>query len=403
MKHALPSDAEGPPTDAVPKRTLAIVEPRLGLGRGHYDELANAIVAGWGHSRGPISIRASSAAAPIVEALGDSIATLDPLPASSWAAEARACAAAAANGSHVLVMTASGKHALALSAGTMTRNHLERIDLLFHWPLRRFADRALHRCSRSARRHARALATTEPIAEDLRRLGWRSVQRIDYPVIAPPPPQPTPFRHVLMAGALRFNKGLAVLAELVERWSIRGAEIPLLLQSSTKHAHRHGRREAPLLRRIEAAGYPHLEEQGGDLDRDRYLANFRGAITLAAYDPRTFAGQVSGVALDALLSGSPIVASEGTEPAELVREFGAGTVVPFGDVEAIDSALADLATRWDRFACRTRAAAGVLAARHHPSHFAAVLARSGRGVRSHARAADDPACGSRLPPVSPAP
>lgn len=398
MKHALHDDPMAPATEAPSSRGLALVEPRLGLGRGHYDELANAIVAGWGHSRGPISIRASAAAAPIVEAWGDSIATLDPLPASSWAAEARACEAAAADGSHVLVMTASGKHAIALSAGTVARNHLEQIDLLFHWPLRRFADRALHRCSRSARRHARALATTEPIAEDLRRLGWRRVQRIDYPVIAPPPPQPTPFRHVLMAGALRFNKGLAVLAELVERWSIRGAEIPLLLQSSTKHAHRHGRREAPLLRRIEAAGYPHLEEQGGDLDRDRYLANFRGAITLAAYDPETFAGQVSGVALDALLSGSPIVASEGTEPAELVREFGAGTVVPFGDVETIDRAVASIADRWGHFASRARAAAESLAERHRPARFAAMLGGSDRDIRDIFRRQEVPSPGVDCPP-----
>ena len=374
MKHDHLSDSPVSPTDVVSNPGLAIVEPRLGLGRGHYDELAKAIVAGWSPARGPISIAASPAAAPLVETWGESIASLDPLPASSWIAEARACGAAAAKGSRVLVMTATGKHALALSVGAVERSLLSRIDLLFHWPVRRLAERAMHRAARSARRRARALATTEAIADDLRRLGWRRVQRIDYPVVAPPPPPVTPFRHVLMAGALRFNKGLETLAALVERWSRDGAEIPLRLQSSTKHAHRHGRREAPLLRRIEGAAYPHLAEQDGGLDRDRYLANFRGAITLAAYDPATFAGQVSGVALDALLSGSPIVASEGTEPAELVREFGAGEVVPFGDVDAIDQAIAGIVNRWQHFGSRALAAAGALADRHRPERVAAILA-----------------------------
>jgi glycosyltransferase involved in cell wall biosynthesis len=176
-----------------------------------------------------------------------------------------------------------------------------------------------------------------------------------------------------MAGALRFNKGLAVLAELVERWSRRGAEIPLLLQASTKHANRHGSREAPLLRRIEAAAYRPLREQSGSLDRDRYLANFRGAITLAAYEPATFAGQVSGVAIDALMSGSPIVASEGTEPARLVEEFGAGVVVPFGDAEALDHAIEAMLRDRHRFFAEARAAGEILARRHDPSRLARML------------------------------
>lgn len=374
MTHGLTSKPGVLPAKASSSRGLAIVEPRLGLGRGHYEELAKAIVAGWGSSRGPVSIHASPSAASLVEAWGDSVARLDPLPASSILAEARVCAAAAACGARVLVMTATGKHALALSIGPVERDRLEQIDLLFHWPVRRVADRLMHRAAHAVRRRARALATTETIAEDLRRLGWARVRRIDYPVIAPPRPEAAPFRHVLMAGALRFNKGLAVLAELVERWSRDGETNPLLLQSSTKYAHGHGRREAPLLRRIEAAGYPHLAEQDGGLDRDRYLANFRGAITLAAYDPATFAGQVSGVALDALLSGSPIVASEGTEPAELVREFGAGEAVPFGDVEAIDQAIAGIVDRWQHFGSRALAAAGALADRHRPERVAAILA-----------------------------
>lgn len=368
MTHAPPSVPSGSGL-----RRLAIVEPRLGLGRGHYDELAKAIVAGWGSSRGPIAIHASTAATPLVESWNDSIARLDPRPVSSILAEARVCSAEVASGSHVLVMTASGKHALALSAASGPQDRLEAIDLLFHWPVRRIADRMLHRASRAARRQARALATTEAIADDLRRLGWRRVRRIDYPVIAPPPPEATPFRHVLMAGALRFNKGLAAMTALVERWSRSDVAIPLLLQSSTKHAHRHGRREAPLLRRIEAAQYRHLEAQDGGLDRERYRANFRGAITLAAYDPRTFGGQVSGVALDALLGGSPIVASEGTEPAELVREFEAGKVVPFGDVQALHDAIEAIRRDWDLHSSRAREAARALMRRHHPSRLAETL------------------------------
>jgi hypothetical protein len=358
----------------VPRWTL--IEPRLGLGRGHYDELLRAIILGLDHQVGAIGVVATQAASPVLRAWSSEVATLnaEPLEASSIRAEIAAIRTRSGLASQrCLVATANGRHAALLSVLGGGRAQLTRASLFFHWPVRHRMDRMFHAIATRARAECAALAPTDAIADDLDRLGWRRVRRIDYPVIAPPPPTPTEFSHVLMAGALRFNKGLAVLAELVERWARRGDEIPLLLQASTKHANRHGRREAPLLRRIEAAGYPHLREQSGGLDRDRYLANFRGAITLAAYEPATFAGQISGVALDALMSGSPIVASEGTEPAALVREFGAGVVVVFGDADSIDQALAMIISRWNHYSLQAREAAAILAKRHDPLRFAGQL------------------------------
>jgi len=131
-----------------------------------------------------------------------------------------------------------------------------------------------------------------------------------------------------------------------------------------------GATEAPFLRRIKAADYPHVRAQAGGLDRNHYIANFRGAITLAAYEPATFAGQVSGVALDALMSGSPIVASEGTEPAELVREFGVGVVVRFGEADSLDAAVTMIISRWHHYSPLAREAAAILARRHDPLRLA---------------------------------
>ncbi len=351
---------------------LVLIEPRVGKGRGHYDELADAVLVGFAeHTRSAVMVGglAEPPTGWSATSLGMDLAWIRH-GAPGARSEREACGLAGTAG-HALILTARAAHALALARPGLPRELLERTSLLFHWPPRSAFERCLHRVAARARRHCLALATTDAVLDSLRAVGWRRVRRIAYPVIAPPTPQATSFRHVLMAGSLRFNKGLADLAALIERWSARGEATPILLQSSTKHPSRHGRREGPLLRRIEAAGYPLLREHEGTLDRAAYRGNFRGAITLAAYDPRTFGGQVSGVALDAILSGSPIVASEDTEPAKLVREFGCGVVVRFGDVASLDEAVRSSRDDWESLSARARTAAATLASRHHPGSFVA--------------------------------
>lgn len=349
-----------------------LIEPRLAGGRGHYAELARAIVAGLSERTDEVEVVSAPGAATVCGRL----ATDSGRPRIAW--QERPLGSALAEVASLrrsdpprrpLLLTARGTHAAACSMPGSTGDSLERGALLFHWRPRDLLDRVLHRAASPARRRMLALATTEEVAASLRALGWRRVRPIAYPILAPPPPAAAPWSHVLMAGSLRFNKGLAPLVELAERWASDRAEIPLLVQSSTKHADRHGRREGPLLARLEHSGHHGLRSEPAPLDRATYLGNFRGAITLVAYDPATFAGQVSGVALDALLSGSPIVASEGTASASLVREFGAGEVVAFGDAAALDRAIRRLVERWADASTAARRAASELAVRHDPRRF----------------------------------
>lgn len=368
-----------------------LVEPRLAGGRGHYAELARAIVAGLSDRAEEVEI----VSAPGAAATCGGLAPDGGRPRIAW--QERPLVSALAEVETLrrsdprcrpLLLTARGIHAAACSMPGSSGDALERSAILFHWRPGDLLDRVLHRAAASARRRVLALATTEEVAASLRALGWRRVRAIDYPILAPPPPAAAPWSHVLMAGSLRFNKGLASLVALAERWSRDRAEIPLLVQSSTKHAGRHGRREAPLLARLERSGHRGLRCDPAPLDRAAYLGNFRGAITLVAYDPATFAGQVSGVALDAVLSGSPIVASEGTEPASLVREFGAGEVVAFGDADALDRAIRRLIERWEDASAAARRAAAVLAARHDPRRFVEAWLSGVGGLKP--RASSDP-------------
>lgn len=351
-----------------------ILEPRLRSSAGHYAELIRAIVHGSSSvKRVSIAIPADSmelgrrlnaadGRGPIVEPILFS--------GRSAAAEAGFAIDAARQGRHVLILTAKGVHTTTLSLCRAGGPTLEAVSLLFHWPARTIGERTLHRLGVRARRHCLALATTSSVAHSLRSLGWRRVREIAYPMLSSDtPPAPTEFSHVLLAGPIRANKGLRAVAELIERWAARDIATPILLQSTPKHGARHGHRERECMRRIESSRCPGLQLDPAAEDRARYLRRYSGAITLVAYDPSVFADQVSGVSLDALLCGSPIIASEGTRSAELVREFDAGKVVPFDDAEAIDEAIHRIRDDWDRHSAAARTASRVLSARHDPALF----------------------------------
>jgi glycosyltransferase involved in cell wall biosynthesis len=57
---------------------------------------------------------------------------------------------------------------------------------------------------------------------------------------------------------------------------------------------------------------------------EAYAANFPGAICLQPYDRAEFRDRVSGVTLDALAHGCPIVATARTWSAAVIEPFGAG-------------------------------------------------------------------------------
>lgn len=355
-------------TDAV------IIEPRLRGPAGHYLELARAIVAGADHgSRFTLAVASAGLAhCDALRPTDDRGIVVDTVPFDrvSIGAEAALAVSHAENGRSCLLLTAKGAHAFALSLTRATGEPLSRIALLFHWPSRSFSDRAMHAFGVAARRHCLALATTHSVGASLRSLGWQRVREVPYPMLALETSEDVAsFSHVLLAGPLRTNKGLEAVARLIKRWSQSGGRLPIRMHTTPKRGVRHGRREQILLDKIVEAGCPGVEFRPNPEDRCGYISQFRGAITLVAYDPKVFADQVSGVSLDAILNGSPIVATEGMLAAELVQEFGCGEVVRFGDTEQLDAAIARIATNWEHYSRAVEVARRVIRDRHSSRHF----------------------------------
>jgi len=352
-------------------KRLLIIEPNLRTLGGHYAEFVRAL--GMRAEGLPIDVFAHPDAdgllgeMPGVSPCRDGLRSVAPL--TEW----RMIRRAVAGENPFLVLTADGRHAAAVSlAAALTGRTPDNARLYFHWIPSGLQDTVLHRLSTSTRKHAVAVVPTEAIAQALREAGWRRVTQAPYPAIGPvDPPTPLPFARVLVAGAARANKGLDLVVGLAERWAREGRSIPLQVQASTKHALRHGRREVALVEALLASGYGGLMADDRAPERAEYSARFRGSLVLAPYERERFAHAVSGVVLDALLNGAPVVATRGTWPGSQVERFGAGVTIGERTPEALSDAIDTVLADWSAYAERACLAAITLAREHDPRHLLA--------------------------------
>jgi glycosyltransferase involved in cell wall biosynthesis len=189
-------------------------------------------------------------------------------------------------------------------------------------------------------------APTETICAPFRAAGFKHARVVPYPITpaagAQVPGAAPAFRHVLFAGAARADKGFAEVVNFVELLAKANGDIPVCLQTSAQHYDKVDAATAASLERLEAIRYPHLVRHPASLSAAEYQALFRGAICLQLYSRSDFADRISGVTLDALSHGSPIVALSGTWMARVVEEFGAGVVLEDPAPEALREAVARL-------------------------------------------------------------
>lgn len=172
------------------------------------------------------------------------------------------------------------------------------------------------------------------------------------------------FRHLVVAGAARLDKGFDHVVDLVLEMQRRGTTIPIVVQASLEERHRDDQALAQQITRLRAANYPALTILDSTLTREQYLDLFEGGIALQPYRAADFEDRVSGVTLDALAAGCPLVVTEGTWMAKLARRFDAGVVTSdlsgVGLLRAAERVLADRA----RYAASALAASRPLAEEH---------------------------------------
>lgn len=221
------------------------------------------------------------------------------------------------------------------------------------------------------------LAPTPTVADVFARCGFARSAVVPYPTASPAAVAqgPAPFRHLLFAGAAREDKGFSHVVALIERLAAQGADLPVTLQTSTEA---HDRRDAATraaLARLAAIRYPPLRACPETLERAAYAELFRGAVCVQPYDPREFADRVSGVTLDALQAGAPVVATPGTWIARVVERFGAGVVAASPAPEHLHEAVERVRGDHARYQEQALRAGHALRAEHDGRHLLEALTR----------------------------
>ncbi len=174
------------------------------------------------------------------------------------------------------------------------------------------------------------LAPTPTIVNVFEEAGFDNTHIIPYPIAAQNPAnvvEHKEFLGLLYAGAARQDKGISHTVDLLEHMNNLGLKIPFKLQNSANH---HGEYDAATkadMQRLDKINYPYLQCVSETLNAKQYANQFPGMICVQLYDSNIFADRVSGVTLDALSAGSPIVTTAGSWVARMVQRFNAGVVV----------------------------------------------------------------------------
>jgi len=189
-------------------------------------------------------------------------------------------------------------------------------------------------------------APTASVCEEFRAAGFTHIKQVPYPITPLVSEMSSSgaqgFRHVVFAGAARCDKGFDNVVDFVELLAGAGRDIPVSLQTSGQHYDKIDEATSASLARLDRLEYPPLKCYSDTMPYADYCALLSGAICLQLYSQQDFADRVSGVTLDALSMGSPVVTLEGTWIARVVSEFDAGLVLESPAPDAVLAAVSQI-------------------------------------------------------------
>ena len=268
-----------------------------------------------------------------------------------------------ANNGKLFISTAGLTDLVLLNWASKEKISKGKVYLYFHWL--NSSEKKIARLRKIARKQPNLviLGPTPSVIKTFRETGFENVRIVPYPISVQTQHGKTKhnsFTGLLYAGAARQDKGISDVVNLVEYMNRLGLQIPFRLQNSPDHRGKYDEITKAEIQRLEKIPYPHLRLFPETLKQDEYAELFAGAICVQLYNADLFADRISGVTLDALSAGSPIVATSGTWTARMVQRFDAGKIIDSTGPEKTLSAIQEIISDYPRYSKNAYAAGLVL-------------------------------------------
>ncbi len=263
----------------------------------------------------------------------------------------------------ILVSTAGSSDVVTAHWAATGQIPPNKLFLFVHWLGGKAGKAGLWSAMARQQPHIEILTPTASVADFFRSCGFPTTV-VPYPIEGPPEhsstaPRAAPqaFKHLLVAGGARLDKGLVQIVDLVREMERCGLNLPLVVQTSSEQRHPNDPALAAALESLRNSAYAGLTLREDTLSPADYRALFDGAVTLQPYNLADFKDRVSGVTLDALGAGSPVVVTDGTWMAALVRRFDAGVATADLSAQGLLQAISKVLADHPSYAARARAAA----------------------------------------------
>jgi hypothetical protein len=255
-----------------------------------------------------------------------------------------------------------------VSRGKIARG---KVYLYFHWL--NISDKKLAYLRKMARKqpYLMILGPTPSVINIFREAGFENARIVPYPISEQTrhsKVKHSDFTGLLYAGAARQDKGISYVVDLVEYMYKLGLQIPFRLQNSPDHRGKYDAVTKAEIQRLEKIPYPYLRLFPETLKPDEYADLFVGAICIQLYNADLFSDRISGVTLDALSAGSPIVATAGTWTARMVQRFDAGKIIDSIGPEKTLSAIQEIIADYPRYN-KNAYAAGLILQQENSAEF----------------------------------
>ncbi len=210
------------------------------------------------------------------------------------------------------------------------------------------------------------ISTTLALKQEFMELGFKNCYQVNCPSYLPNHQENVVnFSHVLYAGAMRMDKGFPLAVDLVAH--MHGSQVPFHLQCSASPMGKIDAACQKALIKLNAFEDKYLKKTFNTLDNQQYLQEFSGAITLLLYDTKEYANKFSGVSLDSICHGAPVITFKGTSISQTIEHYQAGIVLEKRDLKSIETAILRIKDNYEEFQKACFKAAKELKILHHPA------------------------------------